>query len=395
MNPLIAFTLIAIAATIGNIIAVKTKSIVSMLFTLSFIFLIAFWLGLPTTIFEDSTLLAFGSMLIPILLVHIGTMMNIQQLIEQWRTVLIAGAALVGIATFVILIGQFILGQEEAMIAAAPISGGVIAGIIMGDAAASIGRGDLQILASLLVVVQGFVGYPIASYALNREARKLKKEFQANPVRSKNQVHEKDTSPKKAPLISEKYHSNEYYLAKVAIVASLSLIISQTVNEVLGANVLDVNILSLILGIIAHQIGVLESQPLAKANSYGISMLALTVVVISSLSQATPQVLLDLLPIMVGALLLGAVGIIIFSAIIGKLLNYSFWMSISIGVSALFGFPGTFIVPNEVAKVVGETSEEKQYILDRIQPQMLVAGFVTVSIASVLLAGVLAPLVIN
>lgn len=71
------------------------------------------------------------------------------------------------------------------------------------------------------------------------------------------------------------------------------------------------------------------------------------------------------------------------------------WMSIGIGISALFGFPGTVIVPNEVANSVGETEEESQAILEYIQPKMLVAGFITVSIASVVLAGILAPILVG
>ena len=98
MKPIYAFTVIMIAIAIGNMIAVKTKSIVSMLFSVSAIFMIGFSFGLPRSIFADSTLLAFGAMLIPPLLVHLGTSMNIRQLLDQWRVVIVALTAIVGIA---------------------------------------------------------------------------------------------------------------------------------------------------------------------------------------------------------------------------------------------------------------------------------------------------------
>lgn len=166
MDSLIALTIILVVFGVGDIIAVKTKSVLSMLFTASVIFLVSFWLGLPQSIFLDSMMIDLGNLLIVLLLVHMGTLMNIEQLKQQWKTVLIALSAVVGIALFVPLIGGFIIGFEEALIAAPPISGGIIASIIMGDAANELGLSNLALLAALIVVVQGFVGFPLASYFL-------------------------------------------------------------------------------------------------------------------------------------------------------------------------------------------------------------------------------------
>ena len=61
----------------------------------------------------------------------------------------------------------------------------------------------------------------------------------------------------------------------------------------------------------------------------------------------------------------------------------------AISVSCLFGFPGTYIISQEVADALSDTDEKKEYILKRILPKMLVAGFTTVTIASVILAGLI------
>jgi hypothetical protein len=53
----------------------------------------------------------------------------------------------------------------------------------------------------------------------------------------------------------------------------------------------------------------------------------------------------------------------------------------------MFGFPGTYIIPEEVAKAHGKTEEERAYLLGMFLPKMLVAGFVTVSIASAFVSG--------
>lgn len=170
---------------------------------------------------------------------------------------------------------------------------------------------------------------------------------------------------------------------------------SQLIESTTGVNILDANILSLLYGVLFHHFNLIGSAPLIKSRSYGVALAGITVVVLSSLAEATPELLLNLLPTILTTLFLGAVFIIIISIIVGRILKESMWMSIGIGISALFGFPGTVIVPNEVANSVGETEEESQAILEYIQPKMLVAGFITVSIASVVLAGILAPILVG
>jgi len=95
-----------------------------------------------------------------------------------------------------------------------------------------------------------------------------------------------------------------------------------------------------------------------------------------------------IIPIVV-AFAISVVGIVAVAFLSAKIFGYSWEMSLAIGVCCLFGFPGTFIVSQEVANAVGETSEERDFILTGILPKMLVSGFTTVTIASVFLAGFL------
>ena len=77
------------------------------------------------------------------------------------------------------------------------------------------------------------------------------------------------------------------------------------------------------------------------------------------------------------------------SILVGKIFGYSWQMSMAIGSSCLFGFPGTVIISNEVSESTGATPEERAAINAQIMPKMLVAGMVTVSVTSVLVAGVM------
>jgi hypothetical protein len=59
-----------------------------------------------------------------------------------------------------------------------------------------------------------------------------------------------------------------------------------------------------------------------------------------------------------------------------------------LGLTCTFGFPTTMLMSKEVAKAIGSTDEERIAIENYILPKMVTAGFVTVTITSVLIAGV-------
>lgn len=388
MESLLSLSFVLIVYSIGDYISQKTKSIVSMMFTASALFLVGFWLGVPETLFEDAQLMGIGSLLIGLLITHMGTLLNFEDLKVQWKTVLIGLSAVVGIGVFLFAAGTPILGKEYAVAAAPPISGGVVAAIIMGEVATAKGFNDIAVFATILVVVQGFFGYPIASYFLNKEAKlilKRKNEFTQENLTTSNSKGQAVSRKKIIPPLPKELQTSFVLLAKLSLTALLSFKLAELTN-----NIIHPYVMCLLVGIIACEIGFLERDILTQSNSSGLAMVGLMAVIFSSLAKATPDMILSLLFPIVASLTLGTIGIIIFSAIVGKLLGISPSMSIAIGSSALFGFPGTYIISNEVATANAKNEEEKQMILAEILPKMLVAGFITVTIASVILAGVMA-----
>ncbi|NLJ79033.1 MAG: hypothetical protein GX329_06700 [Tissierellia bacterium] len=391
MNGLLALTVLCVIFAVGDIVSAKTKSILSMLFVSSVILLIGFWVGLPTTIFDDAALLKIGGILIAFLITHMGTLMSFKDLKAQWKTVVIAIGAVAGIGVFLFLVGPPLLGKEYAIAAAPPVSGGVVAAIMMGEAAKAKGLDSLAVFATLIVVVQGFFGFPVASILLGKEARKVRDEFRENGSVVESKVVSSGTSdvvlgekPKLIPPFPAYLQTPYVLLAKLGIVAVIGFQLAHLLNDIINPNVM-----CLIVGVAAKELGFLEEDIMTKANAFGLAMVTLVAVIFSSLTQASPQMLATLVFPLVGSLLLGLVGILIVCSILGKILGYSKEMAISIGVSALFGFPGTFVISNEVAQAVGETEEEREVILDAILPKMLVAGFMTVTISSVILAGIM------
>lgn len=397
MNAILSLAFIFLTYAVGDIISVKTKSIVSTMFTCSAIFIVGFWLGVPQTLFADGQLAGIGALLITILLVHMGTLMSLRQLIEQWKTVLIAFAAVVGIAIVILTLGPVIIGRGESLVAAPVIAGGIIAALRMQEsiAAAGISNADaLAVYATVLMIMEGFVGYPIASFCLGKEGALVKKQIlDGTYIEKKDHLTDVSAKKKLFPAIPEKYLSENMYLAKVALVALLATFLSSAIAKAVGRDLIDKNIMSLLLGIVFSELGFLESGILNRANSGGLAMAALLAVIFSSLAKATPQILVGLLPAIIGANILGIIGYAILCVIVGKLLKVSPWMSIAIGSTANFGFPGTFIVSKEVANSLGDTPEMSEKILDAILPKMLVAGFITVSIASVFMASIVSAMI--
>ena len=146
--------------------------------------------------------------------------------------------------------------------------------------------------------------------------------------------------------------------------------------------------LCLLFGVIAASIGFLERQTLQKANGFGFAILGLMLFIFDGLKQATPSMMLEILYPLIGTIVIGVVGMYAFSWIAGKLLKVSPQMAFAVSLTALYGFPADYIITNEVIKSLTDDEREKQVLTSRMLPPMLVGGFITVTIVSVILAGV-------
>lgn len=147
-------------------------------------------------------------------------------------------------------------------------------------------------------------------------------------------------------------------------------------------------VLCLLFGVIATSIGFLERQPLQKANGFGFAIMALMLFIFDGLKNATPEMLLDLLWPMFGTIVIGIIGMYIFSFIVGKFLGVSKELAFAVSLTALYGFPADYIITNEVINSLTTDQKEREALTSHMLPPMLVAGFVTVTIVSVVLAGI-------
>ena len=383
MNAILAAAVIFVVFAAGDMISAKTKAIVSMLLVASVVFLAGFWAGIfPTTMFVDSTLLSMAGLLVTMLLVHLGTTIKLRDFGAQWRTVIISALACIAISVAVYFLGQLIIDRTYALVGAPILSGGVVATLQMQEMAQDADLPELAVFATLVMCAQGFVGYPVASLCLKSEAKRLKRSIDAGSV-TLTPVSAAQTSAKKKliPALPAKYNTPNVVLAKVILVALLSVTVSGLFHDAVNKLVW-----CLVFGVLLKELGFLDEDALGKANATGIVMPIITLSIFTNLASATPEMVGNMIVPLLVCVVIGTIAFSLVSILVGKLFGYSWQMSMAIGSSCLFGFPGTVIISNEVSESTGTTPEEKAFINAQIMPKMLVAGMVTVSITSVLVA---------
>lgn len=405
MLPILATFVILLVFGIGDMVATKTKAIVSMLFLSSVIFLIGFWTEiLPNTMFDDSTLLLVSGVLVSMLLVHMGTTIKLRDFADQWKTVLISGIACIAISVGIYFIGGLLVADKNYVVVGAPIlSGGVVATLTMQTAVSEMGLPvELGVFAALVMVVQGFVGYPVCSLCLKSEAKRVRRLVESGQeLKGVTAKIVTDAAPKKRliPYIPDKYNGPNIMMAKVAFFAFLATITANWINGIIADNfetefTISALIFALIYGIAAKELGFLEENPMKRAGADGFMLVVVTLSIFTNLAQSTPDMVAGMLWPLLVVVVTGSVTFLVISTLVGKIFGVSWQMSCAIGSTCLFGFPGTYIVTTEVVNGTAANDEEKQLMLDHMMPKMLIAGMVSVSITSILIAGYMVNLLV-
>ncbi len=386
MNILIAFTVVLLIMAVGDIVSLKTKAYIPSVFVSALIFIIGFWTIFPKNLMEIGGFsMPLIKLSIYLILVHMGTLMSVKELLAQWKVVLIAFAGIMGIVGMNITVGYLLFGKNMVVVATPPLTGGIVASIMMSEAAAAKGLESLAILAIIIYIMQGFAGYPLTAIMLKKEGKRLLKEFRLNRnLKTEGEIlHNTKSKLKIFPELKEKYKTTYVLLTKMGFVALLSVGFAQLTHEFISRYVI-----CLIFGVIAAEIGFLERKPLNASGSFGFMMTVIMAFIFSQLAKSTPQMLTKLLVPLFGIIFLGVIGMWIFSIVVGRILKVSKEMAFAVSLTALYGFPPNYILTDEASTALAQNKEEKEFLMDIMLPQMLVGGFTTVTIVSVILAGI-------
>ena len=377
-----SFMIVLIVFALGDIVGKITKGKLSGMMVVMLLFLVGFLTKLfPADIIDQGGLTALSKLAIAMVLFNMGTTLNVKQLIEEWRTVLMAALCMLASCLVMLLVSP-IIGFDTVLVGMPVINGAAMATSLMASAAAEKGLATAAALCAVIYSVQKFVGAPIASAMGIRYGKKLLKAYRENPAQFKKQETGNGASAK----VSFADKHKEWYSANVmmALVAAGSW-----VAHILGdLTPINYSIWALLLGVVCAASGLVPTKPLQKSNSYGLMMVAVFGSIIPSLAKVS---LSDLGTMAFQTIVLFAAALI-GVALVGWVLPT--WklvgdkdLAVGIGVEQFLGFPSNVVICREVGDAVGETPEEKAFIEDTLNVPYVVGGIMVITVLSTMLAG--------
>ncbi|QFG00547.1 hypothetical protein PB01_18110 [Psychrobacillus glaciei] len=390
MPQMLALVIVIAILFIGDFVSTRTKAWIPSVFVSAVLFIIGYWTFFPTEIVSTAGVPpVVAVMMIYLLITNMGTLLSIKQLKEQWKTILISISGIIGIIAALLGVGTFLFDFQTVVVAIPPLVGGLVSALIMSDGAANAGLTTLSVFAIVIYVMQGFAGYPLTSIALKKEGKMLLEKFRKGELIPTGQATTSSEEPeeelKMFRKMPAKYNTSYFKFFRLALVGYLAYLVSTLLSPIVT---ISPYVLCLLFGIIAASVGFLERQVLQKANGFGLCIMVLMLFVFDALKKATPSMIMEILYPLVGTIILGVIGMYIFSLIIGKVLKVSKHMAFAISLTALYGFPADYIITNEVINSLTQDEKEREVLTDHMLPSMLVGGFISVTIVSVVLAGI-------
>ena len=372
-----SFMIVLIVFALGDIVGKITKGKLSGMMVVMLLFLVGFLTKLiPADIIDQGGLTALSKLAIAMVLFNMGTTLNVKQLIEEWRTVLMAALCMLASCLVMLLVSP-IIGFDTVLVGMPVINGAAMATSLMASAAAEKGLATAAALCAVIYSVQKFVGAPIASAMGIRYGKKLLKAYRENPAQFKKQETGNGASAK----VSFANKHKEWYSANVmmALVAAGSW-----VAHILGdLTPINYSIWALLLGVVCAASGLVPTKPLQKSNSYGLMLVAVFGSIIPSLAKVS---LSDLGTMAFQTIVLFAAALIGVALVGWVLPTWKLVGDKDLAVGIL-GFPSNVVICREVGDAVGETPEEKAFIEDTLNVPYVVGGITVITVLSTMLAG--------
>ncbi|MEF3103086.1 hypothetical protein QFJ66_27760 [Raoultella terrigena] len=394
MSQMSALLIILFILYTGDVISTRTKAWVPSVFVCAVLFLGGYWTFFPADIISRAGITApIAIMLMYLLITNMGTLLSLKELMRQWKTVIVVLAGIAGITVAVFAVSLLLFDRNTALITIPPLVGGIVSSLIMSQGASNAGLVDLSVLAILIYVMQGFAGYPLTAIMLQREGKALLTRYRSGEHHPDSAEDERtllacgeEMMPRLFSRIPTSYNSTYFKFLRLAMVGCLAWFVSELAKPIVSISPF---VLCLFFGVVFTSLGFLEKHTLQKANGFGFAVMALMLFIFDTLNKATPDMLLRLLYPMAVLIATAVIGMFIVSWAVGKALGVSGAMSFAISLTALYGFPADYIITNEAINSLTQDEKERQMLTQHMLGPMLVGGFISVTIVSVILAGIL------
>lgn len=379
------FFIVMLVYGVGDLLGVLTKAKISSVFVVMVTFLVLFMTGIfPADIIDRAGLTSVASMAAALLIFHMGTTINLKQLINEWRTVVTAILSMLVVALVLFLLVP-IIGYENAIVAIPVLNGGIISTQIMSEAASNAGLAVPAALAAILYAVKKFAGSYPASMLGVREANTILEKYRANPddPMFKNIGNETTENKQGFANRNEKYFTDFVCIMVTVFFGWVSVALGTLIPQV------NMSIWALILGAVLGYFNLVPARILDKGKSTGIISVLTYAVIIPSLANINLEQLANLAFQVIVILAVTIIALIVFFAVLpGYKIIGSKPLAAGVSLTQYLGFPATFLISNEVAKAVTDDPKEQEIVLSRIMPSYVVGGMTTVTVFSIIIAGI-------
>lgn len=341
---------------------------------------------------DTSGLSTVYAMTMAVLLVNMGTTLDYKMLWKKKKLILVCFSALLGAGVLSMTVGRMLFGREFVIASYPTLAGSQVATYMMQAVCEEKGLLELSAIILLILVAQQWISMPIIANLTRFEAKKMLASIHdgtlALPQRTEV-VYTESPAPEKKLIdrIPAKYNTVYLHLFLCVLFSWLAAKIGGFTGGFTGG-ILNASLMGLVIGLVARQLGLIARDPLAKAKVLPFFMMAMIMAMRKTLANLSPSALLEALVPIIGILLLGAAGIILASLIVGKLVGLTPAMSVLVGIQCYSGYPVNYQISTEVIEAVTENEEEREYLKDTIVPNLVIGGVISVSISSVIIAGV-------
>lgn len=387
MSAVTATLIILAIIALGEVFSIISRAKIPTLLVVVVVFFTLLQIGvLPKDILAASTFTVVGAVLQPAILVHMGTLIPLKVMKQQYKAVIITLIGITISCVLMLVAVPIFFNYETAVAGAGPLTGGIIAYLVTAEGLQAQGLTALVAIPAIILSLQQLIGMPLSSWMLRRHGLKLLKDMDENKAFVAATVAEEaaeEEPVKRKSLFPEKLMESHFFVLFLIFIGSA---LAVWFGELTG---ISYSLFGLAIGIIGSAIGFFPDKALERSNGFSIAMVGLIFVVMESLVDVTVADILAVLPAVSAILIIGTIGLLLGGFIGSKLFKWDYNKGVPVVLTAMYGFPGDYLITQEVSRSVGRNKEEEAMILNQLLPPMLMGGFASVSIGSVVIASIL------
>lgn len=384
-----ALAIILLIMGLGDIVSKLTRGKVPSALVIVLCFVIGYWTILPGDLIGTSGIsTGVYNICSYFLIANMATNIPVDEMKRQWKTIIVAVMAVLGICALGLTLGTLLFGKLLVFSTISGFAGGAGALMVIREVSERIGANEIVVMALICGNVQTLIGYPLTGVVLRREALRMEKLVDEGRLTALEAIEEKQRGW--APFIKfQKFSTSAVMLLKLGIVALLSYYLSKLTNGAVSGL-----IFALLLGFFGSLVGFLEPNILGKARADGFCFTFMLAYLFSLFSAVTPSLFITYFVKIFLLAIIVTVGMALAAWICSKVFKgdeFSFDMCMGIAFTCYHGFPVNVALTNEAINAAVEDPKKRQIIESHMMPKMLVGGFTSVTFVSVALANIIAP----